>query len=79
MLNSSRLLINTGHVTCFSVTIQDKSTTRLDQSDEDDDNSSDYFADAETSSSVSFDDDVEWSEMTDNEGMFVLPKKAFSP
>ena len=70
MLNSRWLLINDGHY-FFSVTTQDESPVGLDQSDEDDDDSSDYFADAETSSCGSCDDDPGWPEISEKEGRFV--------
>ena len=60
----------------FSVTTQDESPVGLDQSDEDEDDSSDYFADAETSSRGSFNDDPEWLEISEKKGTFVCPKRA---
>ena len=60
----------------FSVTTQYESPVGLDQSDEDDDDSSDYFADAETSSRGSFDDDPERLEISEKKGRFVCPKRA---
>ena len=74
MLNSRWLSINDRHF-FFSVTSQDESPVGLDQSDEDDDDSSDYFADAETSSCGSSDGDVGWYEISENSGKFVCPKK----
>ena len=56
------------------MTTHDESPVGLDQSDEDDDNSSDYFADAETSSCGSSDDDTGWPEISENKGKFVGPK-----
>ena len=52
------------------MTTQDESPVGLDQSDEDDDDSSDYFADAETSSCGSCDDDPGWPEMSEKKGRF---------
>ena len=53
------------------MTTQDESPVGLDQSDEDDDDSSDYFADAETSSCGSCDDDTGWPEISEKKGRFV--------
>lgn len=50
------------------MTIQEESPIQLNQCEEDDDDSSDYFADAETSSCGSFDDDIGWPEISDNKG-----------
>ena len=58
----------------FLVTTQDESPVGLDQSDDNDDNLSDYFADAETSSCGSSDDDTGWPEISENKGEFVGPK-----
>ena len=58
------------------MTSQEESPVGLDQSDEDDDNSSDYFADAETSSCGSSDDDTGWPEISKNKGSFVCLKRA---
>ena len=55
------------------MTTQDESPVGLDQSDEDDDDSSDYFADAETSSCGSFDDDPEWLEISEKKGKVCVP------
>ena len=52
------------------MTTQDESPVGLDQSDEDDDDSSDYFADAETSSCGSCDDDPGWPEISEEKGRF---------
>ena len=52
------------------MTTQDESPVGLDQSDEDDDDSSDYFADAETSSCGSCDDDTGWPEMSEKKGRY---------
>lgn len=56
------------------MTTHDESPAGLDQSDEDEDDSSGYFADAETSSYGSSDDDIGWSEISENKGKFVGPK-----
>ena len=53
-----------------------ESPTRLDLSDDDDDESSDYFADAETSSCGSFDDEIGWCGISENKGRFLCPVKA---
>ena len=53
-----------------------ESHTRVDLSDGDDDESSDYFADAETSSCGSFDDEIGWCGISENKGRFVCPVKA---
>lgn len=53
-----------------------ESPTRVDLSDDEDDGSSDYFADAETSSCGSFDDEIGWCEISENKGRFVCPVKA---
>ena len=58
------------------MTTHDESPVGLDLSDEDDDDSSDYFADAETSSYGSSDDDTGWPEISENKGRFVIPKRA---
>ena len=71
MLNSRWLLINDGHYFFFSVATQDESPVGLDQSDEDDDDSSDYFADVETSSCGSCDDYTGWPEISEKKGRFV--------
>ena len=55
------------------MTTHDESPVGLDLSDEDDDDSSDYFADAETSSYGSSDDDTGWPEISENKGRFVSP------
>ena len=61
------------------MTTQDESPVGLDQSDEDDDDSSDYFADAETSSCGSCDDDTGWPEMSEKKGRFVyMPQEGLS-
>ena len=44
---------------------QEKSSKLLKQPSESDDNSSDYFADVETSSRGSFEDDADWSDSED--------------
>ena len=62
----------------FLVTTQDESPVGLDQSDEDDDNSSDYFADTEKSSCGSSDDDTGWPKISETKGRFVSPKGASS-
>ena len=51
-----------------SVAIPNESNKQMKHPCEDDDNSSDYFADDETSSCGSFDLDTEWSDSED-EGM----------
>ena len=76
MLNSRWLLTNDGHYIFFTVTTQDESPVGLDESDEDDDDSSDYVADAETSSCGSSNDDTGWPEISENKGRFVCPKRA---
>ena len=48
-----------------------ESPTRVDLSDDEVDDSSDYFADAETSSCGSCDDDPGWPEISEKEGRFV--------
>ena len=53
----------------FLVTTQDESPVGRD------DNSSDYFADAETSSCGSSDDNTGWPEISENKGKFVSPKR----
>ena len=53
------------------MTTQDESPVGLDQSDEDEDDSSDYFADAETSSCGFCDDDPGWPEISKKKGRFV--------
>lgn len=68
-LNPDRLLITAG-LFFFSAVTQDESPRQLDQSDEDENNSSDYFADAETSSCESSNDDIGWSEISENKGSF---------
>ena len=55
------------------MTTQDESPVGLDQYDEDDDDSSDYFADAETRSSGSLDDDLEWLEISEKKGKVCVP------
>ena len=74
MLYSRWLLVNDDNF--FLVTTHAESSVGLNQSDEDDDNSSDYFADAETSSCGSSDDDTGWPEISENKGRFVSPKRA---
>ena len=59
----------------FSVTTQDESPVGLDESDEGDDDSSDYVADAETSSCGSSNDDTRCLEISENKGRFVCPKR----
>lgn len=53
---------------------QDGSTERFDQTNEDNDNPSDYFADADTSSCDSFDDrdETSYSEMSQYTGTSVI-------
>ena len=58
------------------MTTQDESPVGLDESDEGDDDSSDYGADAETSSCASSNDDTRCLEISENKGRFVCPKKA---
>ena len=58
------------------MTTHAESSVGLNQSDEDDDNSSDYFADAETSSCGSSDDDTGWPEISESKGRFLSPKRA---
>lgn len=70
MLDSRWFLISGAHF-FFAVTTQDESPVGLDQSDEDDDDSSDYFADAETSSCGSCDDDPGLPEISEKKGRFV--------
>ena len=53
------------------MTTQDESPVVLDQSDEDEDDSSNYFADAETSSAGSWDVDTGWPEISEKKGRFV--------
>ena len=53
-----------------------ESPTRVDLSDDEDDDSSDYFADAETSSCGSFDDEIGWCGSSENKGRFACPVKA---
>ena len=50
-----------------------ESPTRVDLSDDEVDDSSDYFADAETSSCGSFDDDPEWLEISEKKGKVCVP------
>ena len=69
MFNPQRLLITAG-LFFFSAVAQNESPRQLDQSDEDGNNSSDYFADAETSSCESFNDDIGWSKISENKGRF---------
>lgn len=76
MLNSRWLLINDTHYFFFSATTQNESPVGLDQSAEDDDDSSDYFADAEASSYGSPNADTRCPETSENEGRFVCPKRA---
>ena len=61
----------------FSATTQDESPVGLDESDEGDNDSSDYVADAETSSCGSSNDDTRCLEISENKGRFVCPKRAF--
>ena len=56
-----------------------ESHTRVDESEDEDDDSSDYFADAETSSCGSFDDEIGCSEMSENKGWFLCTKRPLSP
>ena len=53
-----------------------ESPTRVDLSDDEVDDSSDYFADAETSSCGSFDDEIGWCGISEDKGRFVCPLKA---
>ena len=53
-----------------------ESPTRVDLSDDEDDDSSDYFADDETSSCGSFDDEIGWCGSSENKGRFACPVKA---
>ena len=56
------------YFTClnFVSAATDESIARVDQSDEDDAGSSDYFADAETSSCTSLDSDLSWPKISEN-------------
>lgn len=58
------------YFTClnFVSAATDESITRVDQSDEDHAGSSDYFADAETSSCTSLDSDLSWPKISENKG-----------
>ena len=58
------------YFTClnFLSAATDESIARVDQSDEDDAGSSDYFADAETSSCTSLDSDLPWPKISENKG-----------
>ena len=58
------------YLTClnFLSAATDEPTVRVDQSDEDDAGSSDYFADAETSSCTSLDSDLSWPKISENRG-----------
>ena len=64
------------HTIFFSATTQNESPVGLDQSAEDDDDSSDYFADAEASSCGSPKADTRCPETSENKGRFVCPKRA---
>lgn len=58
------------YFTClnFLSAATDESIARVDQSDEDEAGSSDYFADAETSSCTSLDSDLSWPKISENKG-----------
>ena len=66
----SASLLMIWYLTClnFLSAATDEPTVRVDQSDEDDAGSSDYFADAETSSCTSLDSDLSWPKISENKG-----------
>jgi len=51
------------------VVAQDKSSKQLKRASDSDDNASDYFADAETSSCGSFEVDADWSDSEDKKSI----------
>jgi len=58
------------YFTClaFHSAASNDSLARVELSDEDDAGSSDYFADAETSSCTSLDSDLSWPKISENKG-----------